>query len=169
MCCGNLCAPHRNNQPNPHVQVDFSFAVLIFSRLQIWIYRYINNVRLCSYHTRLKRFPKNEHLNQQWRTRLGVSSEHVYRGLICSEHFVYEDFKRKNKSELKPNAIPSIFKAREYGKSDDGNAPSPQYSSLLDTNEEEQDPGPNDNSNNSQKHCKKCVSKEDRIEKDLRN
>lgn len=39
------------------------------------------------------------------------SLEKIEKGLICAEHFETSAFKRKNKSELKKGAIPSIFKA----------------------------------------------------------
>lgn len=53
------------------------------------------------------RFPKNEELAAKWKKALGIEIIQGYiTGTVCVEHFTDFEFKRKNKKELKSDAIP---------------------------------------------------------------
>lgn len=49
----------------------------------------------------------------QWNAALGIDTSVFVQGLICAEHFEEKYFKRKNKTELKPDAVPTLFTHRE--------------------------------------------------------
>lgn len=55
------------------------------------------------------RFPKDKIIARQWNLNIGIDPEIVCGGLVCSEHFRIEDFRRKDKSVLKSNTVPTIF------------------------------------------------------------
>lgn len=57
----------------------------------------------------LFRFPKNQEIAKQWNIALGIDTNEIVYGLICFEHFEDRHFKRRNKTELKPDAVPTIF------------------------------------------------------------
>lgn len=56
----------------------------------------------------LIRFPKNREMAEKWNVALGFEAEKYIYGFVCVEHFEDDHFKRKNKSELKPHAVPMI-------------------------------------------------------------
>lgn len=58
----------------------------------------------------LIRFPTNEITSNEWKSAINAHYPgKIIGGSICFEHFQQSDFKTKNKSQLKPGAIPSIF------------------------------------------------------------
>lgn len=59
------------------------------------------------------RFPKNRLIAVQWNAALGIDSNKFVQGLVCAEHFEDKYFKRKNKTELKPDALPTIFTCQQ--------------------------------------------------------
>lgn len=56
----------------------------------------------------LIRFPRNPEIAKKWNIALGIDSEKIVYGFVCFEHFEDKHFKRKNKTELKPEAVPII-------------------------------------------------------------
>lgn len=55
------------------------------------------------------RFPTNGEIAQKWKEALGMQGiQKQITGNVCADHFSGSDFKRKNKTELKPNVIPSM-------------------------------------------------------------
>lgn len=59
------------------------------------------------------RFPKNRMIAVQWNAALGIDTSLFVQGLICADHFEDKYFKRKNKTELKPGAVPTLFTHQE--------------------------------------------------------
>lgn len=59
------------------------------------------------------RFPKNRLISIQWNVALGIDEDKFAQGLVCQDHFEDKHFKRKNKTELKPDAVPTIFSSQE--------------------------------------------------------
>lgn len=54
----------------------------------------------------------------QWKLAIGIDCNKCVKAFVCSEHFCENDFKRKNKSELKKGSVPTIFKAIEQDNND---------------------------------------------------
>lgn len=48
-------------------------------------------------------------ISAEWNAALGIDRDKISHGLVCVEHFEDSVFKRKNKTELKPHAVPTIF------------------------------------------------------------
>lgn len=59
------------------------------------------------------RFPKNHDVAAKWNIALGFDGNKILHGFVCFEHFEDDRFKRKNKSELKADAIPTIIELAE--------------------------------------------------------
>lgn len=45
----------------------------------------------------------------KWKDAVGIDRNKICNGFVCVEHFEDKYFKRRNKTELKLNAIPTIF------------------------------------------------------------
>lgn len=67
----------------------------------------------------LIRFPKNREIAEKWNVALGFEAEKIIHGLVCVEHFEDDQFKRRNKTELKPHAVPIVTKHIEKIQNDD--------------------------------------------------
>lgn len=59
------------------------------------------------------RFPKNREIAEQWNIALGIEPEKYAYGFVCCEHFEDQHFKRKNKTELKTDAVPTIVQNKQ--------------------------------------------------------
>lgn len=57
----------------------------------------------------LIRFPRNPEIAKQWNSALGFDVDKHIPGRVCFQHFEDDCFKRKNKTELKANSVPTIF------------------------------------------------------------
>lgn len=55
------------------------------------------------------RFPKDINTADCWKTALGIDINKVVTASVCSDHFEFKYFKRKNKTSLKSGAIPTLF------------------------------------------------------------
>lgn len=56
----------------------------------------------------MNRIPKDRAIAAKWNAFLGFGAEKIIHGFICFEHFEDHDFKRKNKTGLKPHAVPKV-------------------------------------------------------------
>lgn len=58
------------------------------------------------------RFPKNRDIAEKWNSSLGIEANKILHGFVCFEHFENECFKRKDKSRLSADAVPTIFETQ---------------------------------------------------------
>lgn len=61
----------------------------------------------------LNRIPKDQNVAEKWNVALGVDVNRTVHANVCFQHFEEIDFKRKDKSRLKPNAVPKIFEQEQ--------------------------------------------------------
>lgn len=59
------------------------------------------------------RFPKDQAIAKKWNIALGLEVNKIVHGHVCCEHFNENDFKRKNKTNLRSDAIPTIIVEKE--------------------------------------------------------
>lgn len=96
------------------------------------------------------------------------------RGSVCAEHFVNEDFRRKNKTELKPKSIPSVFNVAQNAENKELERLnfevtqvfcSTSSDSDLATNSVAIEHSPVSDNNDDTKYCANCNSNEVIIDK----
>lgn len=66
----------------------------------LYLYRFISFL--------LDRIPRDRAIAAQWSVALGFGAEKILHGFVCFEHFEEYHFKKKNKTGLKPHAVPKV-------------------------------------------------------------
>lgn len=111
---------------------EFYWNGALYSFLQIVTK---SSILYCSYI--FGRFPKNGENVQKWKTALGLEYiQNQITGNVCMDHFKESDFRRKNKTELKPNVIPHLSDRATCANAAYANAVEAEMAELVEVAEE---------------------------------